>query len=398
MTSHPTLSEASTLLTHGRENKLSKPSTISKSRRIIWSILTVAFVGGLVLFIRFQDSLAKIHPLFGLPKDPLDAALVILDKAPVIDGHIDLPILMREKFANNASAIDLTSLMPGHVDIPRLRQGRVGGFFWSVYIGCPRPEEASDDFLTASWSVRDTLEQIDIARSLIDKYPETFQFAASSADIRTAIKNGKIASLLGVEGAHQVGNSLAVLRQYHTLGIRYMTLTHTCHNAFADSCGYLPGIIPLHHGLSTFGRTLIKEMNRLGVLVDLSHTSDATAIETLRISKAPVIWSHSSARAVHDVPRNVPDDVLRMVGVGEGQKDAVVMINFAPFFVAGPGEANVQTVADHVEHIAKVAGKMHVGLGSDYDGINDVPEGLEDVSKYPVLVRLGVCFPCQKLI
>ncbi|KAH0589185.1 Dipeptidase 1 [Termitomyces sp. J132] len=298
----------------------------------------------------------------------------------------DLAILTRERFANNASAIDLTSRMPGHVDIPRLRKGKVGGFFWSVYMGCPRPEEASEDFLTATWIVRDTLEQIDIARSLIDKYPGTFQFGTSSTDIKTAIKNGKIASLLGVEGAHQIGNSLAVLRQYYNLGIRYMTLTHTCHNAFADSCGYLPGIIPLHNGLSNFGRTLIREMNRLGILIDLSHTSDATAIEALRISKAPVIWSHSSARGVHDVPRNVPDEVLRLVGAGEGQRDAVVMVNFAPFFVANPGQANVHTVADHVEHIAKVAGKKYVGLGSDYDGISDVPDGLEDASKYPVLV------------
>jgi len=165
-----------------------------------------------------------------------------------------------------------------------------------------------------------------------------------------------------------------------------MTLTHTCHNAFADSCGYLPGKEPLHGGLSDFGKRLIEEMNRLGVLVDLSHTSDATAKQALTHSKAPVIWSHSSARAVHDVPRNVPDDVLQLVGAGEGQRDAVVMVNFAPQFVAATGNATVAAVADHVEHIARVAGKKHVGLGSDFDGIDSTPVGLEDVSKYPSLI------------
>ncbi|KAG6861682.1 hypothetical protein C0995_013251 [Termitomyces sp. Mi166 len=320
--SHTTSNESSALLARSEESASTRPSAISKTRHIIWIILTVLFVGSLVLFVGFQHLLAELYPLFGLPKDPLDAALAILNRAPVIVGLYELSET----------------------------RGGVG-----------------------------RLPKRDLERS-------TFQIAASSTDIKTAIKNGKIASLLGVEGAHQIGNSLAVLRQYYTLGIRYMTLTHTCHNAFADSCGYLPGIIPLHNGLSVLGRTMIREMNRLGVLVDLSHTSDATATEALRISKAPVIWSHSSARAVHDVPRNVPDEILRLVGVSEGQRDAVVMVNFAPFFVPGPGEANVQTVADHVEHIAKVAGKEHVGLGSDYDGIGDVPEGLEDVSKYPALI------------
>ncbi|KAG6866671.1 hypothetical protein C0991_000781 [Blastosporella zonata] len=387
MSSQTTENSALLHPSHDEENATLKPTLSYKSSGIIRGTLTILFVGGLIALVGFRHILAdKLSPLFGLPTDPLEAAIAILDKAPVIDGHIDLPILTREKFANNASAIDLTTRMPAHVDIPRLRQGRVGGFFWSVYMPCPKPEEDSKDFLDATWSVRDTLEQIDIAKILIDKYPETFQFAAGTSDIRSAIKNGRIASLLGVEGAHQIGNSLAVLRQYHALGVRYMTLTHTCHNAFADSCGYLPGIIPLHNGLSPFGRTLIREMNRLGVLIDLSHTSDATATEVLKLSKAPVIWSHSSARAVHDVPRNVPDDVLRLVGTGQGQTDAVVMINFSPFFVADPGEANVGTVADHVEHVAKVAGKKHVGLGSDYDGIGDVPIGLEDVSKYPALI------------
>ncbi|KAJ6593627.1 renal dipeptidase family [Mycena capillaripes] len=314
------------------------------------------------------------------------AALLILDNAPVIDGHIDLPILLRSRFANNVSAVDLTKEFVGHVDIPRLRAGKVGGFFWSVFVGCADPAKEGKDFLTSTWRVRDTLEQIDVARLTIDKYPDVFQAALGSEDIRDAISNGKIASLLGVEGGHQLGNSIAVLRQYHALGVRYVTLTHTCHNAFADSCGFAPGMIPLHGGLSAIGLRLIDEMNRLGVLVDLSHTSDATARQALKYSKAPVIWSHSSARAVHNVPRNVPDDVLALVGTGPNQTDAIVMVNFAPFFVADPGNATVYTVADHVEHIAKVAGKKHVGLGSDYDGIDSTPVGLEDVSTYPALI------------
>ncbi|KAJ7350335.1 renal dipeptidase family [Mycena albidolilacea] len=321
-----------------------------------------------------------------LPKDPTRAALQILNNAPVIDGHIDLPILLRSAFANNVSAVDLSKDFVGHVDIPRLRAGKVGGFFWSVYVGCPNPAVEGKDFLTATWRVRDTLEQIDVARLTIDKYPDVFQYALGSEDIRDAINNGKIASLLGVEGGHQLGNSIAVLRQYHALGVRYVTLTHTCHNAFADSCGFEPGMIPLHGGLSPLGYRLIDEMNRLGVLVDLSHTSDDTARQALAHSKAPVIWSHSSARAVHDHARNVPDNVLELVGTEKGKTDAVVMVNFAPVFVADPGNADLKAVADHVEHIAKIAGKKHVGLGSDYDGIDSTPVGLEDVSKYPALI------------
>ncbi|KAJ7039169.1 membrane dipeptidase-domain-containing protein [Mycena alexandri] len=338
----------------------------TKARGIIWGLLTILVAGALVILLGAPQLLPDaLGPLVGrLPKDPLRAALRILDAAPVI---VYLPILLRSRFGNNVSAIDLSEEFVGHVDIPRLRQGKVGGFFWSVYRG--------KDFLGASWRVRDTLEQIDVARLTIDKYPDA---RCSRPD---AITNGKIASLLGVEGGHQLGNSLAVLRQYHALGVRYVTLTHTCHNAFADSCGFEPGMIPLHGGLSALGLRLIDEMNRLGVLVDLSHTSDDTARQALKHSKAPVIWSHSSARAVHDVPRNVPDDVLALVGTGEGQTDAVVMVNFAPFFVADPGNATVYTVADHVEHIAKIAGKLHVGLGSDYDGIDSTPVGLEDIAE-----------------
>ncbi|KAF5325762.1 hypothetical protein D9611_000071 [Ephemerocybe angulata] len=355
----------------------------AKKRGIVWGALTALFAGALILILGFPDTFANVFgPWLGLiPSDPALAALAILDRAPVIDGHIDLPILVRFEYRNNATAIDLGSRMPAHVDIPRLREGKVGGFFWSVYVQCPDSKIADNDFLNPTWRVRDTLEQIDVSKLLIEKYPETFRLALSAADIDAAIATGKIASLIGVEGGHQLGNSLAVLRQYHALGVRYVTLTHTCHNAFADSCGFEPGIIPLHHGLSPLGVTLVEEMNRLGVLVDLSHTSDDTAKHAIKVSKAPVIWSHSSARAVHNVPRNVPDDVLALIGKGENQTDAVVMVNFAPFFVATPGNANVSAVADHVEHIANVAGKAY-----DYDGIGEVPVGLEDVSKYPALI------------
>ncbi|KAK0212580.1 renal dipeptidase family [Desarmillaria ectypa] len=349
-------------------------------------------VAALVVLLFFQDSLPDgFAPWLGtLPKDPLLAALKVLEKAPVIVSHIDLPWLVRMEYANNISAVDLESTMPGHVDIPRLRQGKVGGFFWLGFPILLSRRQAqplgTGRYLLTVLIRKDTLEQIDSARMSIEKYSDTFQLALGSSEIKSAITKGKIASLIGVEGGHQLGNSIAVLRQYHSLGVRYMTLTHVCHNAFADSCGFYPGKKPLHGGLSTLGYALIDEMNRLGVLVDLSHTSDATAAQALNYSKAPVIWSHSSSRAVYDHVRNIPDDVLKLVGTGEGQSDAVIMVNFAPNFVAGPGQATLQAVANHVEHIASITGKQHVGIGSDFDGIGSTPAGLEDVSRYPALV------------
>ncbi|THH15148.1 hypothetical protein EW146_g5284 [Bondarzewia mesenterica] len=369
-----------------------KPPT-SRVRSLVHGALTVIFVLTLIPMLFFLEDIqnntlgqrSEWAWLSGrLPRDPALAARKILERAPVIDGHIDLPWLVRAMYANNASAVDLESRMPGHVDIPRLRSGGVGGFFWSVYTPCPKDVgyDAGEDFVNSTWSVRDTLEQIDVANLLIDKYPDAFDRSLTAADIKSAISRGKIASLLGVEGAHQLGNSIGVLRQYYTLGVRYVTLTHTCHNAFADSCGLFEGIAPRHNGLSNLGRTLIVEMNRLGMLVDLSHTSDETALQALDASRAPVIWSHSSARALRDIPRNVPDRVLERVA----ERDGVVMVNFYPAFVHESGEADVKDVADHVEHIARVAGKKHVGIGSDFDGIGSVPEGLEDVSKYPALI------------
>lgn len=271
----------------------------------------------------------------------------------------------------------------GHVDIPRIRKGHMGGLFWSVYVDCV---EDGPDFLVPTNRVRDTLEQIDVSKLLIEKYSNTFQFCETASQVKDAIYAGKVASLLGVEGAHQLGNSLAVLRQYHALGVRYMTLTHSCNNAFADSAGIFEAVEPVHGGLSSFGKDLIYEMNRLGVLVDISHVADTTALQAIELTKAPVIWSHSSSRQFNNISRNVPDNVLKKIGSGKGRVDGVVMVNFYPAFVLPIGqEADVNTIANHIEWIAGVTGRSHVGIGSDYDGIESTPKGLEDVSKYPNL-------------
>ncbi|KAG8708087.1 hypothetical protein FRC09_001450 [Ceratobasidium sp. 395] len=340
----------------------------------ISSVLTLLFVSAIVAVVTIFEE--------GLPKDPEKAALGVLESTPVIDGHIDLPELVRWVYKNNISSFDLRERMPAHVDIPRLRRGHVGGFFWSVYVSC---KDDGPDFLVPTNRVRDTLEQIDVSKLLIQKYSDTFMLATSVADIREAFRVGKIASLIGVEGAHQIGNSLAVLRQYQAMGARYLTLTHSCNNAFADSAGISIPVPPTHGGLSEFGKDLVLELNRLGMLVDLSHVSDNTASQALQLSRAPVIFSHSSARAVHNVPRNVPDYILKMIGTGKGKKDAVVMVNFASGFVTSPGNATVAAVADHVEHIGRIAGREHVGIGSDYDGVSSTPVGLEDISTYPAL-------------
>ncbi|KAI0047473.1 hypothetical protein FA95DRAFT_1222815 [Auriscalpium vulgare] len=374
--------EETGLLTHidGVDEGTVRRKTVT--RAVVRGTLLVVFAVALAVVLLYND----LGELAGkLPKDPHKAAAVLLDQAPVIDGHIDLPELIRTVYANNASAVELDKPTRGHVDIPRIRKGKLGGFFWSVYVDCP--SDAGEEFINATWRVRDTLEQIDISHQLIEKYRETFELTLTAADITSAISRGKVASLLGVEGGHQLGNSLGVLRTYYALGVRYMTLTHVCHNAFADSSGLFTGIEPLHHGLSPLGEALVYEMNRLGMLVDLSHTSDDTALQALNISRAPVIFSHSAARALHDIPRNVPDEVLKKVGTGPGQQDGVVMVNFYPAFVSDhPDEADVSTVADHIDYIASVTSRKHVGIGSDYDGIETTPIGLEDVSKYPALI------------
>ncbi|CUA73835.1 hypothetical protein RSOLAG22IIIB_01354 [Rhizoctonia solani] len=345
------------------------------SRLAISSILALVFSLGLVVF--------GVLYIERLPNDPERAALKILEKVPLIDGHIDLPIMVRDEYRNNITRFDMNKRMKYHVDIPRLRQGKVGGFFWSVFVDCA---ESGPDFLTPTNRVRDTLEQIDVSTLLIEKYSDTFALATSVKEVEQTIHIGKIASLVGVEGGHQLGNSLAVLRQYYKLGARYMTLTHSCHNAFADSAGIFKPVPPVHGGLSPLGEELIREMNRIGMIVDLSHTSDDTAVQALKLSRAPVMWSHSSVRVFRDISRNVPDHILKLIGTGKDQKDGVVMVNLYPRFLVEDGaNATLNIAADHIEHIGKVAGRAHVGIGSDFDGIEVAPEGLEDVSKYPAL-------------
>jgi len=294
-------------------------------------------------------------------------------------------------------------------DIPRLRAGGIGGQFWSVYVpgDLPGPEP-----------VKAVFEQIDVVHQLAKRYPDTFELALTADDVEKIHKKGKLASLIGMEGGHSIDNSLGILRMTYALGARYMTLTHTKNNEWADSSADKPQ----HHGLTPFGEKVVLEMNRLGMLVDLSHVSDDTMRAALEISKAPVIFSHSSARAVCNHPRNVPDDILKLIA----QKGGVVMVCFMPGFVVqrenvdldawekendrlkelypndtpkveqgiaewrashpAPRRGTISDVADHIEHIRKVAGIDHIGLGSDFDGFRGGIEGLDDVSGYPALL------------
>ncbi|KCV72973.1 membrane dipeptidase [Fonticula alba] len=258
--------------------------------------------------------------------------------------------------------------------IPRLRAGGVGGQFWSVYVPCKANyKEWSDDVLQ-------TLEQIDLSRRMISHYDDTFAYAITANDIRKALSEGKIASLLGIEGGHQIDGSLYALRAMYDLGVRYMTLSHNCNTAWIDSATTTPE----HNGLTEFGETVVREMNRLGMLIDLSHVSAKAMADVLSVTQAPVIFSHSSAFSVCDHARNVPDHLLRQVATNKG----IVMVNFASKFICCAETSFNCTsvdVADHVDQIVRVAGIDHVGLGGDYDGVPFLPSDMQDVSTYPVL-------------
>lgn len=307
----------------------------------------------------------------------------VLSTTPLVDGHNDLPWAIRndETAPMDVARYDLRRTTPGHTDLERLRAGGVGAQFWSVYIPCD---------VAGAGAARIQLEQIDIAQQIIHGYPEAFGDARTASEVEAEFGRGRIASLMGMEGGHAIENSLGALRAFYDAGVRYMTLTHGCNTDWADSATDEP----LHGGLTDFGREVVREMNRMGMLVDLSHTAPSTMHDVLDVAEAPVIFSHSSARGVTDHPRNVPDDVLtRMSENGGG-----VMVTFVPSFVSdavrlyeGPDEgtprATLSDVANHVEHIRNVAGIDHVGIGGDFDGITSVVQGLEDVSTYPALLE-----------
>jgi membrane dipeptidase len=332
-------------------------------------------------------------------------------EAILIDGHNDLPWMMREKGDPFTPVIDITKPQPKlHTDIPRLRQGGVGAQFWAAYVPA--------DLMKKGTAIKATLEQIDLIHRMVRRYLDVFEMASTADDIIRIHKTGKIASLIGVEGGHSIDNSLGVLRTFYALGVRYMTLTHSDNLDWADSATD----VPKTRGLTEFGERVVLEMNRLGMLVDISHVSADTMRHALKVTRAPVIASHSSAFALADHPRNVPDDVLALVQKNKG----VVMVNFYSGFITPEGarasrdsvkvyrdlrakyandkefqevyalwkrdhpmpNGSIHDVADHIEHIIKVAGIDHVGIGSDYDGINMCPKQLEDVSCYPYITQV----------
>ncbi|MDH3424777.1 MAG: dipeptidase, partial [Gemmatimonadota bacterium] len=284
----------------------------------------------------------------------------VLATSPLIDGHNDLPWAIRESSLApldvEAPEHDLRGRTPFHTDIDRLRAGMVGGQFWSVYI----PYESVE-----TGAAKMQLEQLDIALQFIAKYPDVFELALDASDVERVFASGRIASMLGIEGGHAIENSLGALRAYYDMGVRYMTLTHNGTLDWADAGSGEH----LHGGLTEFGREVVREMNRLGMLVDLAHTSPETMNDALDVAEAPVIWSHAGARGVNEHSRNVPDQVLRRLPDNGG----VVMVMFYPPFISPRDEATLSDVADHIEHVAALAGIDHVGIGSDFDGIELVP-------------------------
>ncbi|HEY9472744.1 MAG TPA: dipeptidase [Mycobacteriales bacterium] len=335
-------------------------------------------------------------------------ALAVLARDPIMDGHNDLPWAMRHHAGYDFDKLDVSVSQPRlHTDIPRLRTGRVGAQFWSVYV----PARLQGDHAVSA-----TLEQIDAVYAMVRRYPDTFMLATDADGVEAALTDGRIASLMGAEGGHSIDCSLATLRALYALGVRYLTLTHNDNVPWADSATDEPKV----GGLTRFGEEVVREMNRLGMLVDCSHVAADTMRAALRVTEAPIIFSHSSARALCDVPRNVPDDVLAALPDNGG----VCMVTFVPGFVspeyaAWQAEAKAEVarcggdpkgldvlgqtakewavthprpvatigqVADHVEHVRDVAGVEHVGIGGDYDGVDAQPQGMEDVGGYPRLV------------
>ncbi len=303
-----------------------------------------------------------------------EAALKLHKSSLLVDGHNDLPWMLREKGDLNLEKTDLTVVQKTlHTDIPRLREGNVGAQFWSVYV----PVSDVKPFTT-------TVQQIEVVNLMAKKYPDVFEIALTSDEVEKIYKKGKISSLIGVEGGHSIEISIDKLKELYKKGARYMTLTHSKNTPWADSCTDTPK----HNGLSKFGEEVVHEMNKMGMFIDISHVSSDTMRHVLKITKAPVIFSHSSAYAIKAHPRNVPDDVLKAMKDNGG----VVMVNFYSGFVCegmrlNKRECTVKTVVDHIDHIVKMAGVDSVGLGSDFDGVPTLPEQLTDVSFYPYITQ-----------
>ncbi|OTA98770.1 hypothetical protein M426DRAFT_17094 [Hypoxylon sp. CI-4A] len=308
----------------------------------------------------------------------------VLKTTPLIDGHNDLPWQLRIELNNRIydGKVDFTKRLLGHTDIQRMRTGMVGGQFWSVYVECDAKQKHFED---PSWVVRDTLEQIDVTKRFINEHPQHLQYCDTAACARKAFKSGRISSMIGIEGGHQVGGSIASIRQMYDLGARYITLTHNCDNSFGTSTSTVAAGGP-DGGLFKLGYEAIKEMNRLGMIVDLSHVSHQTMRDVLSVARAPVVFSHSGAYSVTPHLRNVPDDVLRTVKRTGG----IVMAVFVNRFLRmkDSDQATIHDVADHIFHIAEVCSWECVGVGSDFSGTPFVPIGLEDVSKLPDLVQI----------
>ncbi|MCY3773322.1 MAG: dipeptidase [Gemmatimonadetes bacterium] len=343
-----------------------------------------------------------------MPEEPVERAKALHAKVPLIDGHNDLPWQIRRKANRDVWAIDINEPQPDfHTDIPRLREGMLGAQFWSVYV--PVSMQGKE-------ATRATMEEIDIVYQMIARYPDTFQLARTADEVEAAFAAGRIASMMGIEGGHSIDSSLGALRMFHKLGVGYMTLTHSRNIPWADSATDTMAV----DGLTEFGKEVVREMNRLGMLVDLSHVSPATMHDALDVTEAPVVFSHSSSFAMCNHVRNVPDDILLRLAENNG----VIMVTFVPGYISEetrlhgvkrneererlasvPGstdesvaegiaawnEANptppatLAQVADHIDHIRQVIGIDYIGIGGDYDGISSLPVGLEDVSTYPML-------------
>ncbi|XP_066981108.1 uncharacterized protein [Macrobrachium rosenbergii] len=375
-----------------REDLSQDLSELTKKTRVglevpahVWGgvclVLVLAGVAGVGVSVPMA---LRVDPAAGI-HERLNSAMELLRDVPLIDGHNDLPWNIRKFMHNKLHSFNFTAelknLRPwsrsswSHTDLPRLREGMVGAQFWVSYVPC------ASQTLNA---VQLTIEQIDLIKRLIDQYPDDLKLATSADEVESAFREGRIASLIGVEGGHAIQNSLGVLRALRDLGVRYLTLTHKCSTPWAESARARETDLEdpnSPRGLSHFGKTLVREMNRLGLMVDLSHVSQATMKAALDVSKAPIIFSHSSVYAICKNPRNVPDEILRRVAENGG----LVMVSFYNHFLTCSETATIKDVIDHINHVREIAGIHHVGIGADFDGIDKLPEGLQDVSRYPYL-------------